>query len=205
MGYVKLTGAVPTQKRGALIQQFFDDPTCKVFLSTDAGGVGLNLQAADMVVNLDLPWNPAVLEQRIARAHRHGQPSSVQVINLIAKGTIEERMLDTLAAKRNVFAGVFGAEEGPAEIKFADTGQSLLQQLGELLQQPVEVKLESGTHRSRRRNSQTDLERVCRPHWLHNCPEGCSWSVRLRWERGSWLWWIVLRAELRPEVEAPDE
>ena len=142
VGYVKLTGAVPTPKRGALIQQFFDDPTCKVFLSTDAGGVGLNLQAADMVVNLDLPWNPAVLEQRIARAHRHGQPSSVQVINLIAKGTIEERMLDTLATKRNVFAGVFGAEEGPTEIKFADTGQSLLQQLGELLQQPVEVKLD---------------------------------------------------------------
>ena len=142
VGYVKLTGSVPTQKRGALIEQFFDDPACKVFLSTDAGGVGLNLQAADIVVNLDLPWNPAVLEQRIARAHRHGQPSSVQVINLIAKGTIEERMLDTLAAKRNVFAGVFGAEEAPTEIKFADTGQSLLQQLGDLLEQPVDVKLE---------------------------------------------------------------
>ena len=143
VGYVKLTGAVPTPKRGALIERFFEDPDCKVFLSTDAGGVGLNLQAANMVINLDLPWNPAVLEQRIARAHRHGQPSSVQVINLVAKGTIEERMLDTLATKRNVFAGVFGAEEeNLSEIKFADTGQGLLQQLGELLQQPVEVKLE---------------------------------------------------------------
>jgi len=142
IGYVKLTGDVPTKKRGALIEQFFEDPACKVFLSTDAGGVGLNLQAANMVVNLDLPWNPAVLEQRIARAHRHGQPSSVQVINLIAQGTIEERMLDTLAAKRNVFAGVFGAEEAPDEIKFADTGQSLLQQLDELLKKPIEVKLE---------------------------------------------------------------
>jgi len=141
LGYVKLTGAVPSAKRGALIEKFFDDPDCRVFLSTDAGGVGLNLQAASLVINLDLPWNPAVLEQRIARAHRHGQPSSVQVINLVAKGTIEERMLDTLAAKKNVFAAVFGTDESPTSIKFADMGQSLLQKLGDLLKTPAEVEL----------------------------------------------------------------
>jgi superfamily II DNA or RNA helicase len=141
LGYVKLTGDVPTPKRGELIGRFFEDDECRVFLSTDAGGVGLNLQAASLVINLDLPWNPAVLEQRIARAHRHGQSRTVNVINLIAQGTIEERMLDTLAAKRNVFAGVFGGEEAPAEISFRDTGQSLLKQLDEILQ-PVEVKLE---------------------------------------------------------------
>lgn len=143
LGYVKLTGDVPTKKRGALIERFFEDPDCRVFLSSDAGGVGLNLQAASLVVNLDLPWNPAVLEQRIARAHRHGQPHSVQVINLVAKGTIEERMLDTLAAKRDVFAGIFDAGTTLTEIKFKDTGQGLLKQLGEMLDEPpVEVKLE---------------------------------------------------------------
>ena len=142
LGYVKLTGDVPSAKRGDLIQKFFDDPDCRVFLSTDAGGVGLNLQAASLVINLDLPWNPAVLEQRIARAHRHGQLSSVQVINLIAKGTIEERMLDTLAAKKNVFATVFGTDESPSSIKFADMGQSLLQKLGDLLQPSVDVELD---------------------------------------------------------------
>jgi superfamily II DNA or RNA helicase len=141
LGYVKLTGAVPSAKRGDLIQKFFDDPECRVFLSTDAGGVGLNLQAASLVINLDLPWNPAVLEQRIARAHRHGQKSSVQVINLIAKDTIEERMLDTLAAKKNVFATVFGTDESPTAIKFADMGQSLLQKLGDLLKSPADVEL----------------------------------------------------------------
>jgi SNF2 family DNA or RNA helicase len=141
LGYVKLTGAIPSAKRGDLIQKFFDDPDCRVFLSTDAGGVGLNLQAASLVINLDLPWNPAVLEQRIARAHRHGQRSSVQVINLIAKDTIEERMLDTLAAKKNVFATVFGTDESPTAIKFADMGQSLLQKLGDLLKTPAEVEL----------------------------------------------------------------
>ena len=142
LGYVKLTGDVPSSKRGQLIQQFFDDPACRVFLSTDAGGVGLNLQAASLVINLDLPWNPAVLEQRIARAHRHGQPSSVQVINLVAKDTIEERMLDTLAAKKNVFATVFGSDESPTAIRFEDTGQNLLQKLGDLFKTPAEVELE---------------------------------------------------------------
>jgi hypothetical protein len=142
LGYVKLTGQVPTAKRGALVERFFDYKDCRVFLSTDAGGVGLNLQAASLVVNLDLPWNPAVLEQRIGRAHRHGQARSVHVINLIAKGTIEERMLDTLAAKRNVFAGVFGAAEAPSAISFEDSGQGLLKQIDELLKSPVEVELE---------------------------------------------------------------
>jgi superfamily II DNA or RNA helicase len=142
LGYVKLTGDVPSAKRGELIQQFFDDPNCRVFLSTDAGGVGLNLQAASLVINLDLPWNPAVLEQRIARAHRHGQRSSVQVINLIAKDTIEERMLDTLAAKKSVFASVFGTDDAPSALNFEDTGQNLLQKLGDLLKKPAEVELD---------------------------------------------------------------
>ncbi|MCP4168093.1 MAG: DEAD/DEAH box helicase [Chloroflexi bacterium] len=140
LGAVKLTGQVPTHKRGELMERFFEDPDCRIFLSTDAGGVGLNLQAASLVINLDLPWNPAVLEQRIARAHRHGQPQSVQVINLIAQNTIEERILDTLARKRDVFQGVFGDAAGPSEISFADTGQSLLKQLDEMLEPSSELK-----------------------------------------------------------------
>jgi len=142
LGYVTLTGDVPTPKRGALIERFFQDPDCRVFFSTDAGGVGLNLQAASLVVNLDLPWNPAVLEQRIGRAHRHGQLHPVHVVNLIAQGTIEERMLDTLAAKRSVFAGVFGAEEAPAHLSFQDAGQGLLKRLDEMLGKPAKPVLE---------------------------------------------------------------
>ncbi|MEK7325837.1 MAG: DEAD/DEAH box helicase, partial [Chloroflexota bacterium] len=133
LGYVTLTGDVPTAKRGDLITRFFDDQDCRVFFSTDAGGVGLNLQAASLVINLDLPWNPAVLEQRIGRAHRHGQLRPVHVVNFIAQGTIEERMLDTLKAKRSVFAGVFGTEEAPATISFQDAGQSLLKRLDDLI------------------------------------------------------------------------
>ncbi len=141
-GWVKLTGDVPSKKRGDLVERFFQDPECKVFLSTDAGGVGLNLQAGTMVINLDLPWNPAVLEQRIGRAHRHGQSKSVHVVNLIARGTIEERMLDTLAAKRAVFDAAFNEESTVCDLSFKDAGQGVLQRLEVLLgTEPVQPEL----------------------------------------------------------------
>ena len=80
IGYALLHGGVPGKERRGLLERFRDDPECRVFLSTDAGGTGLNLQAADTVINLEVPWNPAVLEQRIARVHRMGQHRPVQVI-----------------------------------------------------------------------------------------------------------------------------
>src|SRR5260370_42115336 len=70
--YVLFHGGVPSPKRSDLIDRFREDPECRSFLSTDAGGVGLNLQHASMVINMDLPWNPAVLEQRVGRGHRRG-------------------------------------------------------------------------------------------------------------------------------------
>jgi SNF2 family DNA or RNA helicase len=70
VGYAVLHGGLPGKDRKAVLDRFQTDPACRVFLSTDAGGTGLNLQTADTVVNLELPWNPAVLEQRIARVHR---------------------------------------------------------------------------------------------------------------------------------------
>ena len=113
-GHVLFNGSVPGDKRGALVEQFHNDPDCRLFLATDAGGVGLNLQhAAAVVVNMDLPWNPAVLEQRIGRVHRMGQSRGVQVVNFVGQGSIEEGMLAVLAFKKSMFAGVLdgGANE----------------------------------------------------------------------------------------------
>jgi superfamily II DNA or RNA helicase len=112
LGYVSFHGGVPSDKRPALIERFRDDPACRVFLSTDAGSTGLNLQHASTLVNMDLPWNPAVLEQRIARIHRMGQVRPVRVINFVAKGTIEEGMLSTLAFKRSLSAGILDGGSG---------------------------------------------------------------------------------------------
>ena len=106
------TAACRRSKRPALVERFRDDPNCRVFLSTDAGSTGLNLQHASTLVNMDLPWNPAILEQRIARIHRMGQTRPVRVINFVAKGTIEEGMLSVLAFKRSLSAGILDGGSG---------------------------------------------------------------------------------------------
>ena len=87
------TGSVPQDRRRAEIARFKRDPDCRLFLSTDSGSVGLNLQIASSVINLDLPWNPAKLEQRIARAWRKNQIRTVDVINLVTEDSIEHVML----------------------------------------------------------------------------------------------------------------
>src|SRR6266542_862423 len=109
--HVLFHGGIESAKRQDLVDRFRDDPRCRAFLSTDAGGVGLNLQHASVVVNVDLPWNPAVLEQRIGRVHRLGQTRPVQVVSFVAKGTIEEGMLSVLGFKRSLFAGVLDGGE----------------------------------------------------------------------------------------------
>lgn len=100
-----LHGNVPSQKRSELIQRFTNDEGCRIFLSTDAGSTGLNLQVASIVINLDLPWNPAILEQRVGRIYRIGQEMPIQVMNLVSKGSIEESMIDRLRFKRSMFEG----------------------------------------------------------------------------------------------------
>jgi SNF2 family DNA or RNA helicase len=109
--HVMFHGGVSNDARKERIDRFREDETCRAFLSTDAGGVGLNLQHASAVVNVDLPWNPAVLEQRIGRVHRMGQRRPVRVINLISKGTIEEGMLSILKFKKSLFAGALDGGE----------------------------------------------------------------------------------------------
>ncbi len=109
--HVLFHGGVPGQQRKGLIDRFREEDGCRAFLSTDAGGVGLNLQHASVVVNMDLPWNPAVLEQRIGRVHRLGQKMPVRVVNFVAQGTIEEGMLGLLKFKKSLFAGVLDGGE----------------------------------------------------------------------------------------------
>ncbi len=104
--YEYLHGGVPSSKRKKLIDNFREKPEKRIFLSTDAGGVGLNLQSANVIINVDLPWNPAVLEQRIGRVYRLGQQKVVRVINLISRGTIEHRILGVIGFKKSVFEGV---------------------------------------------------------------------------------------------------
>ena len=100
------TGEVPQLRRRAEIARFRQDPACRMFLSSDAGATGLNLQMASCVINLDLPWNPAKLEQRIARVWRKGQTRAVSVVNFVTEGSIEHSILHLLAYKQTLADGV---------------------------------------------------------------------------------------------------
>jgi SNF2 family DNA or RNA helicase len=137
--FVELSGKVPVVKRQALIDEFDTNPDCKVFLSTDAGGTGLNLQAADCVVNFEMPWNPAKLNQRIGRIHRIGQKSKcINVINLIAKFSIEERIMAGIKLKGDLFDGVF--DGGKDEVMLSrEKRQEMVNQLREMMGEEVEM------------------------------------------------------------------
>ena len=133
LGYVRLDGSVPQKKRQGLMHQFQNDPQCKLFVSTNAGSTGLNLQAANTVINVDLPWNPAVLEQRIGRAHRMGQKRPVQVFLLVTEDTLEESLLGTLAAKQALFLAALDPEAEASVIDLSSGIEELKNRLEILL------------------------------------------------------------------------
>ena len=101
---------MPQKKRQELVHRFQTEPDCRLFLTTNAGSTGLNLQAANTVVIVDLPWNPAVLEQRIAGHIAWGRVSRVQVFVLVTEGTIEENLLATIAAKKDLALAALDVE-----------------------------------------------------------------------------------------------
>jgi hypothetical protein len=111
------TGSLPQQRRRAEINRFKHDPACRLFLSTDSGSVGLNLQVASAVINVDLPWNPAKLEQRIARAWRKNQTRSVSVVNLVTEDSIEHSILHLLGRKQALADGVLDGTGDLATLK----------------------------------------------------------------------------------------
>lgn len=139
--YEYLHGGVPSEARKDLVDNFTELPESRVFLSTDAGSTGLNLQVASILINLDLPWNPAVLEQRIARIYRIGQKRNIQVINLVASNTIEERMLSTLNFKTSLFEGIL--DNGEDTIFLGDSKFDKIMDTIKVVADSIEVTDES--------------------------------------------------------------
>jgi superfamily II DNA/RNA helicase len=130
---VRLDGKVPQKKRQELVHRFQHDPDCRAIIMSNAGSTGLNLQAANTVINVDLPWNPAVLEQRIARAHRMGQEQPVQVFLLVSEETIEERLLGTLSAKHDLALAALDVDSDVSEVELRSGMDELKRRLEQLL------------------------------------------------------------------------
>ena len=144
VGFVELNGSVPVPKRAKLIREFEINPHCKVFLSSEAGGTGLNLQVADTVINFELPWNPAKKNQRIGRIDRLGQKNKkLTVINLITEGSIEMKILAGLELKQDLFDGVLNEKSKLDALDISQRGRSqFLEQLGSAIDELAEEEIE---------------------------------------------------------------
>lgn len=138
IGFSNLNGKVPSAKRKQVVDSFLDNPDCRVFLSTDAGATGLNLQAAATIINLDLPWNPAVLEQRIGRVFRLGQTRNVQVINFVSIGSIEEQIETKIGFKAALFAGILDNGEDTVLLPRKGNMDEIIEAVADMVEQPVE-------------------------------------------------------------------
>ncbi len=124
--WLALTGRTPVAQRGAVVKRFQAQEVPILLVSLKAGGLGLNLTAADTVIHMDPWWNPAVEEQATARAHRIGQDQPVFVYKLVVEGSIEERMLALQARKQALAEGVLGHDDEAARKFSAEDLQALL-------------------------------------------------------------------------------
>ena len=115
IGHFAITGATPKRERVRLVNEFNGDETPVFLVSLKAGGTGLNLTGASVVVHADPWWNAAATDQATDRAHRIGQNREVDVYKVVAKGTIEERIVALQEAKRDLADSVIAATAGEAD------------------------------------------------------------------------------------------
>jgi len=98
----------PLDDKIAAMEAFWKDDGARFLISTSAGGEGINLQVGRILFNYDLPWNPMAVEQRIGRVHRYGQKETVQIFNLVAEDTVEQRIYNLLNSKLAEIAAAVG-------------------------------------------------------------------------------------------------
>lgn len=153
--FVRLEGKVPQSRRQQIVHRFQKDPSCRAIIMSNAGATGLNLQAANTVINIDLPWNPAVLEQRIARAHRMGQKRPVHVFVLVTEDTIEERLLDTLAAKTELAHAALDFDSDISEVDMTSGTEALRNRLEILLGEKPTAPIDESERRQAEVAAQT--------------------------------------------------
>lgn len=122
--YFYLDGQTPSEERVELCHRFNEGERDVFLISLKAGGTGLNLTGADTVILYDLWWNPAVEQQATDRAYRMGQKNVVQVIKMIAKGTIEEKINELQNKKKDLISSI--VEPGEATLTVDDIREILM-------------------------------------------------------------------------------
>lgn len=142
-----LNGSMDIEERNNALNEFKTNTS--IFISTDAGGEGLNLQFANIIINYDLPWNPMKIEQRCGRADRIGQQRDVHIYNMIVRDTVESRVREVLEEKLSVIMKELGVDKYSdvldsevAECDFTDAYMSSIGHASHIEQNIVSVEKE---------------------------------------------------------------
>ena len=113
----EITGSTKSEEIEKIKKKFIKDPKLRILICSDAVAYGGNFQSAEFVMNFDMHWNPAIIDQRIRRVYRRGQTKQVKVINLVTSGTVEDRIMEVLSSKREIFDRFLGYAEDKSPVK----------------------------------------------------------------------------------------
>jgi len=202
-GTDRVTGSPQVDRRTALIDQFRkDDGTgAEIMIATEAAAEGVNLQFCALIINYDLPWNPQRVEQRIGRCHRYGQRFDVVVINFLnTRNQADQRVLELLTEKFNLFSGVFGAsDEVLGRIEGGLDFEKRILQIYDTCRQPEQIEAAFNALQTELEEAIADRIKDTQSQLLENFDEDVHDRLKLRLQDaearldklGRWFWGVT--------------
>lgn len=205
-GTDRVTGSPQVDRRTALIDHFRkDDGTgAEIMIATEAAAEGVNLQFCALIINYDLPWNPQRVEQRIGRCHRYGQRFDVVVINFLnTRNQADQRVLELLTEKFNLFSGVFGAsDEVLGHIEGGLDFEKRILQIYDTCRQPEQIEAAFNALQAELEEVIADRIKDTQSQLLENFDEDVHDRLKLRLQDaearldklGRWFWGVTCYA-----------
>lgn len=202
-GTDRVTGSPQVDRRTALIDHFRkDDGTgAEIMIATEAAAEGVNLQFCALIINYDLPWNPQRVEQRIGRCHRYGQRFDVVVINFLnTRNQADQRVLELLTEKFNLFSGVFGAsDEVLGRIEGGLDFEKRILQIYDTCRQPEQIEAAFNALQTELEEAIADRIKDTQSQLLENFDEDVHDRLKLRLQDaearldklGRWFWGVT--------------
>ena len=199
----RVTGSPQVDRRTALIDHFRkDDGTgAEIMIATEAAAEGVNLQFCALIINYDLPWNPQRVEQRIGRCHRYGQRFDVVVINFLnTRNQADQRVLELLTEKFNLFSGVFGAsDEVLGRIEGGLDFEKRILQIYDTCRQPEQIEAAFNALQAELEEVIADRIKGTHAQLLENFDEDVHDRLKLRLQDaearldklGRWFWGVT--------------
>ena len=203
IGTDRVTGSPQVDRRTALIDHFRkDDGTgAEIMIATEAAAEGVNLQFCALIINYDLPWNPQRVEQRIGRCHRYGQRFDVVVINFLnTRNQADQRVLELLTEKFNLFSGVFGAsDEVLGRIEGGLDFEKRILQIYDTCRQPEQIEAAFNALQTELEEVIADRIKDTQSQLLENFDEDVHDRLKLRLQDaearldklGRWFWGVT--------------